>query len=230
MDEIGIFFAYNGLVVQLPVNPPKLEVKTSLDSKKVEIVSLGQINLLKGRKLSSISFSSFFPETIWFSGVRTKGEFIKPAVYKKFFQGIMDDSKPCRLVVTGINLNMLVSVDDFNFYHQAGDHEDAYYSLALTEYRSVEMQTVSLGAATGTTAVLSQTTQTREASQITVGSFVLLNGQVFKDSYGGGPGKTFSNYSGKISLINKKGSCPYHVVSQTGSALGWVRAEAVKLK
>ena len=65
--------------------------------------------------------------------------------------------------------------------------------------------------------------------QITIGCDVVLNGRVHYDSYGAKPGKTFTNYRGKVNFINKKGSHPYHVTTPDGSWLGWVTAESVVL-
>ena len=49
------------------------------------------------------------------------------------------------------------------------------------------------------------------------------------DSYGAKPGKTFTNYKGKVNFINKKGTHPYHVTTPSGGWLGWVTAGSVTL-
>ena len=66
-------------------------------------------------------------------------------------------------------------------------------------------------------------------AEITQGCTVILNGRVHRDSYGSNPGKTFSNYKGKVNLINTKGTHPYHVTTPEGSWLGWVTKESVVL-
>lgn len=70
---------------------------------------------------------------------------------------------------------------------------------------------------------------TPSPKQITIGCDVVLNGRVHYDSYGAKPGKTFTNYRGKVNFINKKGSHPCHVTTPDGSWLGWVTAESVVL-
>lgn len=52
------------------------------------------------------------------------------------------------------------------------------------------------------------------------GDKVILNGYLYKDSYGNGQGNRKTNYKGTITNTNKDGSKPYHIDS-----LGWV-AEA----
>lgn len=232
--EIGFFFKYDNLAVQLPVNPPEIKIGYVGNEKSEEIVQLGNINILKDRKLTSIKIESFFPKNQWFSAIRTNGKFKEPDFYKDFFLKIMEDKKPCRLMITGINVNMLVSITKFSYTHKAEDSEDAWFELEVTEYRPYSVLVVATAKASDTDnpivqATPSKTTPERPATVITIGSAVTLSGRVYADSYGGGGGKTFSNYSVKVNLINKKGTHPYHVTTTGGSPLGWVTKEAVKL-
>lgn len=239
--DIGIFFTYKNQVIQLPVNPEKVKVTVSGDNETVEVISLGEINRLKSRKLKEISFESFFPYDSWFPAIRTKGKFKRPKFYKKFFESLMNDRQPALLTITGLDIDMYVSIEDFEYYHQAGDHEDAYYSLELKEYVHHVIKEIPQGGSTlpstsaadtstaqkspETTQIVSSITPT----EITVGCDVILNGTVHYDSYGSRPGKTFSNYKGKVNLINKKGSHPYHVTTPSGGWLGWVLESAVEI-
>ena len=239
--DIGFFINYDGQVVQLPVNPEKVEVKFSGNNSTTEIIQLGEINLLKDRKLAEISFSSFFPQEDWFPAIRTRGQFKRPDFYKSFFEGIQEDKKPCRLIITGLNITMKTSVENFSYYHQGGDHEDAYYSLDFKEYRDYHITQIPVDpslkrptapAKSPTAPAKSPTPQPAKPAapaQITKGCDVILNGRVHYDSYGSKPGKTFSNYKGKVNFINMKGSHPYHVTTPSGGWLGWVTKESVVL-
>ena len=232
--DIGFFINYDGQVVQLPVNPEKVEVKFSGNNSTTEIIQLGEINLLKDRKLAEISFSSFFPQEDWFPAIRTRGQFKRPAFYKSFFERIQEDKKPCRLIITGLNITMKTSVENFSYYHQGGDHEDAYYSLDFKEYRDYHITQIPVDPSLNrpTAPAKSPTPQPAKPAtpaQITKGCDVILNGRVHYDSYGSKPGKTFSNYKGKVNFINMKGSHPYHVTTPSGGWLGWVTKESVVL-
>lgn len=234
--DIGFFVKYDDYILQLPVNPEKVTVSCSSNNETKDVIKLGEINLLRGRRLCEISFDSFFPENDWFPGVRTRGDFKKPLVYKAFFTGIMDSKKPCQLIITGIDISMRCSVENFEFYHQGGDHEDAYYSLEFKEcpeYHIIEIPVDnSLGARASTESTVEPVSTPAVAvspSKITIGCTVILNGQVHYDSYGAKPGKTFKNYKGKINLINERGSHPYHVTNPSGGWLGWVTKESVVL-
>lgn len=231
--DIGFFINYNNQVVQLPVNPEKVDVKYDGNNSTTEIIQLGEINLLKDRKLAEISFESFFPQNDWFPAVRTKGQFKTPDFYKKFFEGIQKDKKPCRLIITGLNITMKVSVENFSYYHQGGDHEDAYYSIDFKEYRDYHITQIpidpSLKRPTATKARIPAPAKPVTPTRITKGCNVILNGRVHYDSYGSKPGKTFRNYRGKVNFINMKGSHPYHVTTPSGGWLGWVTKESVVL-
>ena len=233
--DIGFFFSFENEVVQLPINPPKVDVKYGSNNKSSEIVKLGEINILRNRKLGSVSFESFFPEEEWFPGIRTLGRFRSPSFYKDFFLRIKESGKPARLVITGIDLNMLVSIEDFNYYHQAGDHEDMYYSLALKEYRPYNIRTIpvnpQLSGATASNAVSIsvQNQPTTKPTQITIGSEIILNGTVYQDSYGGGKSAAYLNLKGKVTLINLKGTHIYHIAAMNGNWIGWAAEESVRL-
>lgn len=227
--DIGIFIEYDGRVVQIPVNPQTFEVNTKGNNKTEEIITLGEIIIPKKKKLSEISWNSFFPYESWHPAIRTKGSFKSAQFYLDFLNKIRDDCKPCRLTVTGIQFDDDVVIDSFDYYHQAGDHEDTYYSISFKKYQPYTVTVVSkvdLNAQFQKTAVQKTSSTPKE---ITIGCDVILNGRVHRDSYGQAPGRTFTNYKGKVNLINKKGTHPYHVTTPSGGWLGWVTKESVVL-
>lgn len=233
--DIGIFIEFSGQVVQIPVNPQTFNVDTSGNNATTEIITLGEIIIPKKKKLSSISWESFFPYESWYPAIRTKGGFKSAQFYLDFLDKIRDACKPCHLTVSGIGFDDDVVIDSFEYYHQAGDHEDTYYSISFKRYQPYGVSIISKTADTAqvkTTAVGTvspQATVTPEPKEITIGCDVILNGRVHYDSYGSKPGKTFTNYKGKVNLINKKGSHPYHVTTPSGDWLGWVNKESVVL-
>lgn len=234
--DIGIFIEYDGTVVQIPVNPSTFKVNTGGNNTTTEIITLGEIVIPKKQKLSSISWDCFFPYESWYPAIRTKGGFKSAQFYLDFINKIREDCKPCHLTVTGIGYDDDVVIESFDYFHQAGDHEDTYYSISLKQYRPYAVSVISKTSATGqlskTTAV---GTVAPEASvvptpkEITIGCDVILNGTVHNDSYGDKPGKTFTNYRGKVNLINKNGTKAYHVTTPQGAWLGWVSTESVVL-
>lgn len=230
--DIGFFFEYEGLVVQLPVNPAEVKVSFSSNNKVEEIVKLGEINMLKNRQLSKITFSSFLPQESWFPAIRTTGEFKDGSFYKDLFEKIMESMKPCRFMITGLNINNLYSIEEFNYEHRAGDHEDAYFDITLKEYRDYKITNTKLDLKTKKDEVKKvefEPDKARQQLEVTIGSKVNVNGRIHLDSYGAKPGKTLIGYIGRVNLINKKGTHPYHITSPDGGALGWVGKEQVEI-
>lgn len=225
MDTIGFYFTANGTTLQLPVNPEALEITYKGNNKTAEIVKLGQVNLLKRKALATIKFDSFFPEQDWFPAI-VANTLYPPETYKTFFLSLMENAEYCRLVVTGIDLSMLVSIESFAPKNQAGDFEDTYYSISLKEYRPFGIQELVYDVPLGGT---NKGTPTRPSSSPTVGSTVIVNGKLHYTSYGDGPGKTLKDYKGKINYINKDGSKQYHVTTPEGDWLGWVEEKDIKV-
>lgn len=236
--DISIFFEYDDRVVQIPVNPEEIKCTIDGNNDTVEVVKLGEINLIKDRKLTSISFESFFPKFDWFPSIRTTGEFKDCDFYKKFFLKIMRDKKPCRFVVTGIDFNSflgddkLVTVEKFEVEHKAGEHEDAYYSIELKEYKEHDIATVEVIKKDKKKKNKNKKDRKKDKKpgKITRGCTVIVNGRLHRDSNGNGPGITEKNAVRKINFIQKGKKCPYHVTTLSGGWRGWVTAKSVTLK
>ena len=226
--DIGFFLNYNNEIVQLPMNPSELEVSTEADHKYMDIISLGEVSVLNNRKLKSISFDSFFPAHPFLSSVRTKGEFKGPDFYKKFIEKIIGDKKPVRLIITGIGITMDVSIDKFSFKHVGGEHEDAYYTLSLREYRNYGIIKIPVAEKTANTRPTASS-KAPPPTKITIGCNIICNGTVMFSSYGATPTLALKNFRGKISHINMKGAFPYHVVTPDGRNRGWSKIGNLKL-
>ena len=67
-------------------------------------------------------------------------------------------------------------------------------------------------------------TYSEDTNNYKVGDNVIVNGTLYSNSYGGNAGKTLNNYQGVITIVNLKGTKPYHI-----DKLGWVSKESVKL-
>lgn len=117
--------------ITLPVNPENLNIARSGNNAFEEIVSLGEVAVLRTPKLATIEISSFFP----FEKLPFATDSGNPRKYIDFIQKMWNGKKTGRLIVTSINENMEIAVNDFEYDRKAGEHEDVYYKLSLTEYR-----------------------------------------------------------------------------------------------
>lgn len=232
--SIRIFFEYEGLVVQLPVNPAQLTVEHQGNNETMEIISLGEINILRDTKLKSVSFECFLPALINKDNpyVVTSNQFEEPQFYKDFFEKIRKEKKPVRFIVTDTDINMLVGIESFSPSLIALD-EDTSYSIELKEWKSYQPITVNI--------LPAQTTNTQQPTKVTttkprtptgfaIGDSVIANGKYYYTSYGDGPTGNFNNFKGKISHIvaDKTRKYRYHIVTPSGGYRGWVSENQLK--
>lgn len=229
---LRLFFEYNNVAVQLPVNPPTLSMECGGKNDQVEIVSIGDINLLRSPKLHTIKVESFLPATINKNApyVLTSGAFKDPQFYIDFFEKVRADKKPIRFIVTDTKINLLMAIESFTYTLNAGD-DDVTYSLELTEYKPyapkvVVIQVVAAATTTNTASntVAATTPATRPPTGLAVGDVVTVNGNYWYSSWGANPHGTFNNFKGKISMIvaDRTRKYRYHITTLTGGYRGWV--------
>lgn len=71
----------------------------------------------------------------------------------------------------------------------------------------------------------SSTSTSTSSLKYSKGDKVVLNGYLYKDSMGNGKGGKKTNYKGTITIVNEKGTKPYHIDS-----IGWVAESDIKLQ
>ena len=130
---IRFFAKYNDLIVQLPVNPESLSFKGESNNETVDIVNGGQVTNIGFEGLKDFKISSFFPARNDGSYINTRGDFEGPDFYISFFEQIKKDRKPFRLIVTDINVNLLVSIESFEYEYKYGT-DDVDFTLDLKQY------------------------------------------------------------------------------------------------
>lgn len=228
---VKIFFLYNREIMQLPVVPDKLVLESPGNNKTVEVIGIGEINLLRTRKLATLEINSFFPINATLPFIQTSSNFRTPDEYMTFFSAIRNQKKPCRLIVTGINfLSMLVSIEKASFSVEGGD-DDVSYTLSLKEYREFTSRQVVLNPAVqldnpAEVAVTISSVQ-RDKTGFAIEDLVTVNGNYFYTSYGESPYGIFNSYSGKIIHIvtDTTRLYRYSIASPDGSPMGWVALE-----
>lgn len=132
---ISLFAKYKEQLVQLPVNPEGITISGNSNNKTSETVGQGEINDIGFERLKELSISSFLPKN--FNNelyINTGGDFRGPEFYIKFFEDIKKAREPFRLIITDININMLVSIEKFEYTYKYGT-DDVDYTLDLKEYK-----------------------------------------------------------------------------------------------
>ena len=231
---IRFFFEYNNQVVQLPVNPEEIMINSSGNNKTEEIIKLGEINLLRQKKLEALVIESFLPNDADAPYVLTKGKFEKPQYYIDFFENIRKEKKPFRFIISDTKINMLAAIEDLEYGLKAGD-DDIHYSLNIKEYRpfSSKVVKITLPATKAEPAKVTPPPATeRPKTGFAIGDTVIVDGKYWYTSYGDNPHGTFKNFTGKISHIvaDKNRKYRYHITTPSGGYRGWVDESQIKHK
>ena len=104
---------------------------------------------------------------------------------------------------------------------KAGNLKGIFYTLGVSHNATQKQMTLTLlrqpeqSADSGKAA---NTEQKQEDGNFQKGDAVILNGPVYRDSYGTGKGRTFTDYKSTITIVAPlERACPYHI-----GQIGWV--------
>ena len=224
--------------ILLPIAPSKIKIGFSSQNKTLNLINDGEINMLKDPGLLDIEFDAMLPNTkypfsIYKDGFESADKFIdkinKLKTDKKPFQFIVTRTRPDGTPL--FNTNIKVSLEEYEINEDAEEGFDVILSIKLKQYKPYSTKKIKIEKSKDEdNKQEAKVEEEREAdeSKIMIGSDVIVNGRLHRDSYGKGAGQTRTNYKGKINLINEKGSHPYHVTTPEGSHLGWVTKDSVK--
>lgn len=107
-------------------------------------------------------------------------------------------------------------------YIHAATLDGFYYVKCVTHYASKRTMTIKVEEIDDADVV--EETPESSGGEFEVGDRVILNGAVYRDSYGKGQGKTFTDYEDVIRLkVSTDRECPYHF-----GTLGWVYPSSIK--
>lgn len=136
MADYGIYLSVNDgkQGFRLPVNPPEIEIEEQGQGNTHNIISLGEINVIKEPRLSEISFESFFPAQRYPFVVGD--EVLSPSSYVDMITTWMRQKQIARLIMTNgaVDINMLVSIEGFTWREVGGAVGDIEYELTLKRY------------------------------------------------------------------------------------------------
>lgn len=124
---------------RLPILPPNFEISVGNLNTVVNINELGDINLIGKSGLKALNLSTFFPDQQYYF-VEYSG-FPPPYKCKDKLENWRVSEDPIRLIITTTGINMLVSIENFNFGERDGTG-DLYYSLDLKEYINPKVRTI----------------------------------------------------------------------------------------
>ncbi len=225
----------------LPIAPSKVQLKIENQNKTLNLINDGEINILKKPGLTIIEFDALLPQ-VKYPFATYKDGFQDASFYMEKLKTLKMSEEPFQFIVTrelaGKNLfgtNIKVSLEDYKLKEEVKNGVDVIVTIKLKQYKDYGTKTCNITiakpkpqAAPEPPKVSPQNSRPSSPKKIGIGSEVIVNGRLHRDSYGGSPGQTRTNYKGKVNFINMKGSHPYHVTTPSGGWLGWVTASSVK--
>ena len=161
---ICIFAKYKETIVQLPVNPETLQITGDSDNETATVVNLGQLSDIGFPNLKELGIESFFPSRAGAGYINTNGAFEGPDFYIDFFEKIKNNRDYFRLIITDTPIDMLVSIESFDYTYQYGT-DDIDYTLNLREYKEHKVKTLKVTNQGASNSANYQQVQNTSASQ-----------------------------------------------------------------
>lgn len=157
----SFYFEQGGEEIQLPVPPSNLSLKINNKNKTVDLLNLGEVNILKDAGLSEWSFAILLPGRLYPFAVY-KQSFLEPRFYLDRFERYKISKKPVRFIISRLapwgeplfDTNMMVSLESYTIEENAGEEGDIYVSLELKQYKEYLTQKVELAIVTGNTSTI----------------------------------------------------------------------------
>lgn len=159
--------------LRFPVLPELFRVTNGSKNKSVDIVGLGEIIIKQDRPADGIEFESFFPAAS-FPGLQV-GSITSPQTLKDKIMGFKNSDKPSHFIITGVNVNIFCTIEDFPWEERGGDVGTIYYSLKLKEYREVSARQIKVDVTTRKASLPAQT-ETRTDNRVQPKTYTVKSG------------------------------------------------------
>lgn len=113
----------------IPTNPDHLPLKRASKTVRTEIVSLGEIAIPTTPTLAEIQIESLL--------IRDEKQGIIPNQIVEEIKAWQASKKPKRFTVEDLSygIDLYVLCESFDYDTKAGEQDDVYYKLSLTEFR-----------------------------------------------------------------------------------------------
>lgn len=124
-------------IIQLPIVPSEFKIPSPMSHETYTTINQGDIKLIGRRGLKALTIDTFFPSKDY--------PFLRDRTYKgweyvEIIESWNDKRFPIRLVASNTPINMMVVIDSFEYGPQDGSG-DIYYSLALSEFKDIILET-----------------------------------------------------------------------------------------
>ncbi|UPW82723.1 hypothetical protein [Lysinibacillus sp. Ag94] len=124
-------------IIQLPIVPSEFKIPSPVNNETFTTINQGDIKAIGRRGLKSLPIETFFPSKVYpFSRDTTYFGW----EYVEIIESWIDKRFPIRVVISGTPINVLMTIDNFEYGLQDGSG-DVYYSLALSEFKEIILET-----------------------------------------------------------------------------------------
>lgn len=121
--------------LRLPVPVQEVSVKSGTDINTISLAKGGELGIFAGKKLDTISFSSFYPATersyCQYPGFPSVETFINT------IETAQKEGNPVRFIITETDINKQFLVDSFEKTYKINGRGDLNFSLSLVEYKEI---------------------------------------------------------------------------------------------
>ena len=123
-----------GKEIIIPVQPSKLKVTSAGDNDTDTVLGLGEVLILRQKRLRTVSWDSFCPAH---SAPYAPGVITPPLELIRAIQTARDALQPVRLLITGtdLDINVRMGIESFDYEERSGELGDLYYSIKLSEWK-----------------------------------------------------------------------------------------------
>lgn len=236
--HVGVYLTDNkNITIELPVNPSDIGYIAESIENAVTITSKGEVNQLSGgTKLVPFEFDFLLPKKPKQANYTTAQsfKFNDDIGFINWITNWRVSNKPGRLVVTDGYINYPVTVSSFKREYVSGDDSMWKCSIKLTRFvdfgvRKYPPKPAHTGTAKPKPQPKRGAQRSKPVGKIGKGSMVTVNGRLYRDSNGSGPGAIEKNVKRKISNVAPGRKYPYHIITLSGGWRGWVSANSVRL-
>lgn len=121
---------------EIPVIPEMIAGSDGQTVNVYNILSLGEVSLLGGRKIQKLSWESHFP-MLYDSSIEhmAEADHIHPEQWKQWFQRAQAEHTWVRVSILRAGIDRRFAVSEFNWSYIPGPAGDLWYQLHLVEYR-----------------------------------------------------------------------------------------------
>jgi len=222
-----IWLEFGGEKFLLPVNPEEMDITKGTPNDQFMIMGIGQIDVPQLSNLQKIKFDCFFPGDT--SDPYTNSEAQPPKYYMDILTNAMNTAQVGKLTVKRPgknNMNIRVTVKNFQTTDTGGDPLDMPYSLELLEYRKTKPEKVVIKKSSNKVKTASKEVQRAvDKPVLRVGAKVIANGNYYYSSYGDEPHGTAKNLQIEVKRIVKGRAYPVLIGTH-----GWIKESNLQIK